>query len=130
MDERKSKTILIVDDDEVLLRIFTRILERNGYNPDTAKTGEEALAKLRANHYSAALIDVRLPDADGIDLLKKIPEKSSKIVKIVITGSVTEENHRKALENGADAFLEKPIEPKKLVEIITSKLDNSSTEES
>jgi DNA-binding NtrC family response regulator len=112
-----------VDDDESIMRTFTRILDRNGYLTDTAKSGEEALAKLRENRYGVALIDVRLPGAEGTDLLKEISGENMCMVKIMITGFPTTENRLDAEANGADAYLGKPVKPEKLLGVIAEELN-------
>jgi DNA-binding NtrC family response regulator len=104
------------------VRTFTRILEKNGYATHKAMSAEEALAKLTENSYDVTLIDIRIPDGNGIDLLSKMPEKNRNIVKIVITGSPTTQNRCDAAENGADAYLEKPIKPEQLLSVIAENL--------
>ena len=112
-----------MDDDESIMRTFTRILDRNGYLTDTAKSGEEALGKLRENRYGVALIDVRLPGAEGTDLLKEISGENMRMVKIMITGFPTTENRLDAEANGADAYLGKPVKPEKLLGVIAEELN-------
>ena len=56
-----KKTILVVDDDKSILRTFTRILQKSGYEIDTAETGKEAMEKTENRHYDLALVDIRLP---------------------------------------------------------------------
>ena len=110
-----AKRVLIIDDDKNILRFFTQILQKNGYIVDSAETGREALEKIRGQVYHAALIDIVLPDANGLDLLKNIPSQTQ---KIVMTGSYLEENRKKALILGAKAFLIKPIRIEKILETI------------
>ena len=110
-----AKRVLIVDDDKNILRFFTQILQKNGYIVDSAETGRKALEKIHRQVYHAALIDIVLPDANGLDLLKDIPFQTQ---KIVMTGSNLEENRKKALIEGANAFLIKPIRIEKILETI------------
>jgi DNA-binding NtrC family response regulator len=119
----KNKTVLIVDDDESILRMFTRILNKNGYITDNAKLAKEATAKMQNNRYDVALIDLRLPDADGTDLLTKIPETDDHVVKIVISGLPATEIQGDLEKNGADTYLQKPINPEKLLKVIAEELD-------
>ena len=67
-----EKTILVVDDDKSILRTFTRILQKSGYDIDTAETGKEAMEKAESRQYDLALVDIRLPDMDGTDLLARL----------------------------------------------------------
>ena len=72
--------------------------------------------------FDLALIDVRLPDIDGVDLLEEIHRIKPKMIKIVITGFASMENGIKAMEAGADAYLVKPVPSQELIRIIEQKL--------
>ncbi len=117
-----SRTILVVDDDKSILRTFTRILQKNGYKIDTAETGKEAMEKAENNHYDLALVDIRLPDIDGTELLAKIKMQLQNTIKIMITGFPSLESGVKALDEGADAYLVKPVKPEDLLMLIKEKL--------
>ena len=117
-----AKTVLVVDDDKAILRTFGRILQRAGYMTETAENGKEALEKIRARSYDAALIDVILGDSNGLDLLPKIGESSPKTVRIMITGADSAEKRIEAFVNGADAFLTKPVDPVALLTVFEEKL--------
>ena len=110
-----TKRVLIVDDDKSFLRFFVLILQRKGYRTDTAETGNKALEKISSQVYDVALIDVVLPDTNGLELLRRIPTKTK---KIVMTGAASDENRKRAQNEGADAYLLKPIKPEKLLQII------------
>jgi two-component system response regulator HydG len=112
----------VVDDDRAILRTFTRILQRAGFLTETAESGKEAVAKIQARNYDVALIDVILGDSNGLDLLPKIEEKSPKTVKIIMTGADSSEKRGEACENGADAYLTKPVNPEMLLSIFQEKL--------
>ena len=116
MQEMKKK-VLIVDDDKKILDSFARILEKAGYIVETAETATEAKKKLEQSHYNVAVIDIRLPDAEGTDLLLKIP-KTSNTARIIITGYSTAEYGEKAADYGADDFLVKPVKPKELLDSV------------
>lgn len=120
--KQNCKTVLVVDDDKSILRTFTRILQRAGYSTETAENGKEALDKIQARNYDAALIDVVLGDSNGLDLLPRIEENSPKTVKIIVTGSDSTEKRDKACRNGADAYLTKPVNPEVLLEVFAEKL--------
>jgi DNA-binding NtrC family response regulator len=119
---KTKKNILVVDDDKSILRTLTRILQKAGYEVDIAETGKEAMEKIEKNHYSLALVDVRLPDVDGTDLLVSMKEDLRDTVKIVITGFPSMEMGVKALDGGADAYLVKPVKPDDLLTLIEEKL--------
>jgi DNA-binding response OmpR family regulator len=121
--ERKKK-ILVVDDDKSILRTFTRILQKNGYEIDVAETGKEAIEKTEKQHYDLTLVDIRLPDMDGTDLLAKLKTQLKDTVKIMITGFPSLETGVKALDEGADAYLVKPVKPQELLLLLEEKLKN------
>ena len=123
MSESK-KTILVVDDDKSILRTFTRILQKSGYEIDVAETGGEAMDKAENQHYDLALVDIRLPDMDGTELLAKLKKQLQDTVKIMITGFPSLETGVKALNEGADAYLVKPVKPQELLFLLDEKLKN------
>jgi DNA-binding response OmpR family regulator len=117
-----KKTILVVDDDKSILRTFSRILQKSGYEIETAETGKEAIEKADKRQYDLALVDIRLPDMDGTDLLAKIKRQLQNTVKIMITGFPSLETGVKALDEGADAYLVKPVKPQELLMLLDEKL--------
>ncbi len=119
-----KKNILVVDDDKSILRTFTRILQKSGYEIDVAETGKEAMDKAENQHYDLALVDIRLPDMDGTDLLAKLKTQLQNTVKIMITGFPSLETGVKALDEGADAYLVKPVKPQELLLLLEEKLKN------
>jgi DNA-binding response OmpR family regulator len=117
-----KKTILVVDDDKSILRTFTRILQKNDYEIDVAETGKEAIEKAEGNNYDFALIDIRLPDMDGTDLLSRLKRQLQHTIKIMITGFPSLETGVKALDEGADAYLVKPVKPQELLMLLEEKI--------
>ncbi len=128
-----KRTTLLIDDDKAILKVFRRIFEKNGYAVATAETGKEAEEKLEQNEYDATLVDLRLPDMNGTDLLPVMQEIAPKMVKIVITGLPQLDTSCRIAEQEADAFLSKPVEPELLLKVLDRKLkekNDSSSQES
>jgi DNA-binding response OmpR family regulator len=125
---QQSTRILIVDDDKSILRSLSRILENCGYQVETVENGKEALGKIKSIHFNLLLVDIRLPDMNGTDLLTKAKNEIKAAVKIMITGFPSLETGVKSLEEGADAYLVKPVQPKELLSVIESKLTQPSNE--
>ncbi|MDR0372863.1 MAG: response regulator [Nitrososphaerota archaeon] len=121
ISEEKNQAALIVDDDKAILRAFSIILKRKGYATDTAETGKEALDKISFNNYDVALIDMRLPDIQGTDLVAKLPAKSIKMVKIILTGLLPLDTGNQT-DCEVDAYLLKPIKPEDLISVIEMNL--------
>ena len=74
MKEQEQARILIIDDDATVRRSHEAVLKENGYLVDIAENGKEAIAKSKARLYNLALVDLRLPDMDGIELLTAMRE--------------------------------------------------------
>jgi len=119
---KRSQCILLIDDDNTLLKIMAKIFQKQGCTVNTAQSGLEALSKLEAKSYAAALIDVKLPDINGLDLLNKLRTIAPNMIKIILTGYPSDEDRVRALDQGADYYLAKPVKPEILVEIIGTKL--------
>ena len=117
----KKNRILVVDDDANILRVFKSILEKAGYLVETAETGKDAIKKIKKAKFSVFLVDVKLPDMDGTDLLLKIPS-NPKAIRIIITGFSTDEVGKKAADYGADDFLVKPVKAEELLTTVRERL--------
>jgi len=118
----QKEAVIVIDDDRFVLRTFSRILAKCGYDVETAETGKEALEKTSKRDYNVALIDFRLPDMDGTELLLKSKDKLHRAIKIMITGLPSLDMESKVLDIGADAYLVKPIKPEELIALIEEKL--------
>jgi len=105
----EAARILIVDDDESIRKALAAVLEEDGYIVDTAQTGKEAVEKCNTSFYNLALIDIRLPDMEGTQLLKTMKESTPPMVKIIVTGYPSLSNAIEAVNKGADAYLLKPF---------------------
>ena len=121
--KQTCKSVLVVDDDRAILRTFSRILKKAGFSTEMAESGKEASEKIQTQTYDIALIDMILGDGNGLDLLPKIEESSSKTLKIMITGADSVEKRSEACKNGADAYLTKPVSPETLLAVFTKKLN-------
>jgi len=114
--------ILVVDDDESIREVLTAILEDEGYTVESASTAKRAIEKTGTAFYNLALIDIRLPDMEGIELLTKMKDPTPKMRKIIITGYPTLHNAVEAVNKGADAYIVKPFDMEKVLETIKEQL--------
>jgi len=114
--------ILVIDDEESIRKSLAAILEEEGYIVDTAENGKVAIEKSRAKAYNLALIDIRLPDMSGVQLLTSLKETLPKTVKIIITGYPSLENAVEAVNKGGDGYLIKPFDMDKLLGMIKEHL--------
>ena len=115
--------VLIVDDDESIRKALTAVLEEEGYVVDTAQSGNEAIEKCSANYYNLALIDIRLPDMEGTNLLNVLRQDTPPMVKIIVTGYPSLSNAIEAVNRGADAYLLKPLAMDEALKTIREHLD-------
>jgi len=122
MTNTEQVKILIVDDDETIRKSITTVLEEKGYLVDTAENGRAAIRKSEKEVYSLALIDIRLPDMDGVQLLTALKETAPKMVKIIITGYPSLQNAVEAVNKGADGYIVKPIKMGELLAMIKEHL--------
>ena len=120
--------ILLIDDDKSISRTLSKALEEAGYKVDTAETGAEALEKTRTNFYNLALIDIRLPDMKGTKLLTAMKDTIPKMVKIILTGYPALQNAIEAVNEGADAYITKPVKMDELLNAVKKHLRKQQEE--
>jgi DNA-binding NtrC family response regulator len=126
----KNVRIIIVDDDENIRKTMKAILEDEGYVVDLAATGSEAIEMTQETVYNIALLDIRLPDMEGVKLLKLIKDNVPKTRKIMVTGYPSMQNAISALNMKADAYLIKPIDVEKLINLVKEQLQLQEDEKS
>ncbi len=116
----KEKRILLVDDDELILDTYRRILERNGFHVDTASTGEQAKEQLEKSTYDLLLVDIVLPDIPGDRLILDLRLNDNNVPVIVITGFSSYEKSLDAIGLKISDILLKPIDPDELIKSINN----------
>lgn len=105
----KKASILIVDDDESTCRTLALTLNKAGYETEIAGTGSQALEKAGTKPFNAVLLDIKLPDIEGIELLEPLNEKYPDTAVIMITAYASVETAVEALNKGAWAYITKPL---------------------
>lgn len=110
--------ILVVDDELAIVRAYTKSLGANGYQVETASDGVVARQRLQESSFDAVICDVAMPGLDGLSVLRAMREHNPDVPVILLTGSPTEEDAVKAIENGALLYLVKPIELRSLVQVV------------
>ena len=104
-----KKTILVVDDDEGLLKIYKELLENEGYKVVTASTSKEALSKAEKTRFNLAILDIVLPDIQGDDLARELKKMDESIEIIFITGYPEFQSCIDSLDIGVADILLKPL---------------------
>lgn len=121
--------ILIVDDDECICKTLSAILQAEGYQTATTTTAKEAIEKSKAHFFNMALLDIKLPDMEGTQLLAQLQETSPETIKIMITGYPSLKNAVDALNYGADSYTMKPVDPADLLKTIKNRLETQEQAE-
>ena len=124
----EAARILVIDDDENIRKVLETILEDEGYIVKTAETAKKGIEESEKAFYNLALIDVRLPDMEGIELLSKLRNTKPKMRKIIVTGYPTLQNAVAAVNKGADAYVMKPFEVDKILQTIREQLKKQEEE--
>lgn len=116
--ETEKEKILIVDDDENFTTVTAAFLEHEGYETTKANTGSEAVEKVSSEKPRIVLLDLMLPDAEGIDVLKKIRQVDRNVAVITITGHGDEHRAVNVMKAGSCDYLRKPFRFQDLVQSI------------
>jgi DNA-binding response OmpR family regulator len=108
--------ILLIDDEENLRRTLALILEREGYDVDTAATVKEARQRVETASYDLVFLDLKLPDANGLTLLPELRSQFPYMPVLILTAHDKLESAIEAVRNGASDYLLKPIDPQVLIQ--------------
>lgn len=119
MSEELKGNVLVVDDEEEFLKVFSQRLQNRGLKVETVTTGEEALKKVKEKDFDAVIIDLVMPGIGGIETLKKIKAVNPELQIIMLSGFGTIEKSTEAIKSGAIDFLEKPADLTKILEKIS-----------
>lgn len=124
--DRDVSPILVVDDDAKILQLVRAYLEREGFVVFTASDGMTALAAVRERHPRLVVLDLMLPEMDGLAVMRAVREESSvPILMLSARGSTAERVH--GISEGADDYLAKPFSPAELVVRVKAILRRSAT---
>ncbi len=113
----KNSKVLLIEDDYATIRLLTNYLQKWGYDPVVVNTAEDTLNKIKEQKFLAAILDIEIPDCNGLELLKKIHESPGSENLPVIVSSVAHEE-QKAFMLGAVEYFVKPIDYKFLVQVL------------
>ena len=121
--------ILIVDDEEMICRLLSQKLSKEGYCCATANSGQEALHHIERNHFSLMVSDIKMPKMDGMALLKKVKDLHPKIIVIMATAYAEIDYAVEAMRMGAQDFLVKPIDLNLMVMSVKKALEKRRLQE-
>lgn len=120
-----SKTVLIVEDNELNMKLFHDLLDAHGYQTLQTRDGMEALSLARQHHPDLILMDIQLPEVSGLEVTKWIKEDEGlrTIPVIAVTAFAMKGDEEKMRDGGCEAYLAKPISVSKFIETVRRFLD-------
>jgi DNA-binding response OmpR family regulator len=124
----RSGTILLVEDEEDIASLVRAYLENDGFRVIWAARGVDGVAALEQNEIRLAILDLQLPDADGLDLCRMI-RQTSRLPIVIVTARDEEVDRITGLELGADDYVTKPFSPRELVARVRAVLRRAEPEE-
>lgn len=110
--------ILCVDDEEIILDSFRKILVLDGYSVDTVQSGKEALSLIKNHHYDFVFTDLKMPEMDGVEVTKKVKYLRPDIDVVIITGYATVETAVETMKDGAMDYVQKPFTEDELLAFV------------
>ncbi len=113
-----NASILIVDDELIMRESLSGWLKRDGHTVQTAESGEEALDKIKTNHFDIMLVDIKMEGISGLDVLKAVRETDNDTAVVMITAYGSISTAIDAMKNGATDYLLKPFDPNELGVIV------------
>ncbi len=120
----KKYSILIVDDDTYICSILKKYLDQNGFVAETTFSGSSAKTLIDRNHFDLVLCDFRLPDYDGLDILKYVKAKNTSTPVIIMTAYAEIKKAVELIKSGAFDYISKPMQPEEVLTIIKKALEN------
>jgi len=119
-----SARILVVDDEEVVLASCRRALGNGERVVETASSGTEALKKIEEAHYDVILLDIKMPDLDGLEVLQRVKESHPDIEVVMVTGLSQIETAVRSMKLGAFDYVPKPFDPDELAVVVDRALEH------
>ena len=113
-----KKTILIIDDEDILTRTFTKLLERQGYEVYTAKKGQDALCMAEAQNFDLIISDIRMPGLNGVETVRQIRALKPGVPVIFMSGFADAQLEAEAQDLEPMAFLCKPFDSIELLNLL------------
>src|SRR5689334_12859365 len=122
----ESRHILIIDDERPILMTLEALLTRRGFQVETAGTASAGLKSLKARPPALVLLDLQLPDAEGLPILDKIKTDHPEIQVIILTAHDSLNNAIESIKRGAYHFISKPYAPEELLSLVEKAVEKQS----
>ena len=118
-----NRHVLIIDDERPVLMTLEALLRRHGYHVDTAPTAAQGLKLVKSKPPTLVLLDLRLPDADGLEMLDRIKTELPEVQVIILTAHDSLHNAIESIKRGAYHFISKPYAPEELLSLVEKALE-------
>ena len=126
----RALSVLLAEDNRINQKVAVSLLDKLGHRVDVAANGAEALAKVESNFYDLVLMDVQMPEMDGLSAVREIRQRERATGRhlpvIALTAHAMQGDAERCLEAGMDSYLPKPINPQQLAEAIEVLVDGTS----
>jgi CheY-like chemotaxis protein/glycine cleavage system H lipoate-binding protein len=119
--------VLVVDDEQIVCNSCKKILSQEGHNVRTATNGREALKKVEEDKYDVLIADWKMPEIDGMEVLRIVKKNHPDIIVIMITGYPSVESAVKAMRLGVSNYVPKPLDPEELTKVLDKALEDRKT---
>lgn len=122
-----TKKILVIDDEELVTESLKRLLKKAGYEPEVASSGTKAIELIQKTHFDLIISDIRMPDINGVEVVKRIREYLKQngkpaIPEILITGYASKENLEEAERLKVADYIYKPFNIRDFLEVVKRNL--------
>src|SRR5579862_1951039 len=121
--------LLIVDDEHSVRDSLNKWFREEGYEVGTAESASEALSRVAEQRWDAALLDIKMPGTDGIELQRRLHEVDPQLIVIMMTGYASVETAVAALKNGAYDYVTKPLDPDEIAHLVKNALSHRRTQQ-
>ncbi len=121
--------LLFIDDEEIVLRSCKRVFAKEDVTIETAMSGEDGLARARAESFDVVVTDLKMPGIGGMDVLRTLRKEQPDVIVVIFTGYANVETAREALKNGAFDYIPKPFTPDEIKDVVRNAIKARSSAE-
>ncbi|MBV9086506.1 MAG: sigma-54-dependent Fis family transcriptional regulator [Acidobacteriaceae bacterium] len=120
-------SLLVVDDEKIVNDSLGKWFREEGYEVGTAESAREALTRMSERRWDVALVDIKMPGTDGIELQRRLHDIDPELIVIIMTGYASVETAVQALKNGAYDYVTKPFDPDDIAHVLKNALEHRQT---
>src|SRR6516225_3479078 len=128
MDVSEKGSLLIVDDEQMVRDALGKWFQEEGYEVGVAESAQEALKQIARQRWDLALVDIKMPGTDGIELQRRLREVAPALIVVIMTGYASVETAVTALKNGAYDYVSKPFDPDDIAHTVRNALAHKRVE--